>query len=458
MKVFGSSGVRGVAGEVTPAFVQRVAMAAGSVWRADDGPGAAAVARDTRLTGGMLADAAAAGLAAVGADVHRLGVVPTPAAQAYARREGVPVVMVTASHNPPEYNGVKLVGGDGVELPRAALERVEDRLLAERFDRAAWDRTGDRRRVESAGRRYVEDLLEAADREAVADADLTVALDPGHGAGALTSPAFLRELGCEVVTVNATPDGHFPGRDPEPVPDNLADLGRLVRAADADLGVAHDGDADRAIFFDETGSYVEGDATFAALAAAELEAGDVTVSAVNVSQRLVDVVDDAGAQLELTPIGSTHIITRVRELQAEGAHVPVAGEGNGGVLFPDYRLARDGAYTAAAFLALLAEAGPASEVVAPHGGYENVRENVAYDTDAQREAMLDAVEQFAEAAGAEHTTIDGHRLDSGYAGVLARASGTEPVVRVYAAARERERAADLAGSLSATIADARADA
>ena len=474
MEVFGSSGVRGVVGErMTPTFVGRIARAAGAVWTADETAGdsippnaerrVAAVARDPRRTGELFADAAAAGLASVGLDVHRLGVLPTPGLQAYAEREGVPGLMITASHNPPEYNGVKLVGADGIELDREALERVEAHVRAlestgaEGPPPAAWDRTGRSRRVEDARRRYVEGVLDAVDREAVAAADLTVALDPGHGAGALTSPELFRRLGCAVVTVNAQPDGHFPGRDPEPVPENLGDLGRLVRAADADVGIAHDGDADRAVFYDGAGDPVEGDATLAALAAAELQPGDATVSAVNVSQRLVAAARRAEARLELTPIGSTHIITRIQELQRDGVRVPVAGEGNGGVLFPGYRLARDGAFTAARFLELLAGVssmptvpdGPRTvrEVVAPFDGYENVRVNVGYDSTAERKAMVAAIERHAEDADAEVTGIDGYRLDFGDAWVLARESGTEPLVRVYAEAPTRERAETLAASM-----------
>ncbi|PSQ53365.1 phosphoglucosamine mutase [Halobacteriales archaeon SW_8_65_20] len=439
MKIFGSSGVRGVVGEtITPAFVGRVAKAAGSSL----GSETVAVARDTRRTGGMLADAAAGGLTAVGTDVHRLGVAPTPAAQAYAERAEIPVVVITASHNPPAYNGVKLVGRDGVELSRDALERIEDRLLADRYEPQSWDETGESERVDGVRRTYVEQLLNAVDRERIADADLTVALDPGHGAGALTSPEFFRELGCRVVTVNAQPDGHFPGREPEPVAGNLDELGALTGATDADVGIAHDGDADRAIFYDEHGDYIEGDATLAALAEATLDAGETVVSAVNVSQRLVDVVDRVGATLDLTPIGSTHIITRIRELTTEGERVPVAGEGNGGVLFPEYRLARDGAYTAARFLELLADQS-ASEAVAAYDGYANVRRNVEYDSDAERETLLAAVERYAEQATVEPTTTDGYRLDYGDAWLLARPSGTEPVVRLYAEGRDRDRAESL---------------
>jgi phosphomannomutase/phosphoglucomutase len=455
MKVFGSSGTRGVANEeLTPGFVLRVAKAAGSVWRADR----VAVARDTRTTGRMLENAAVAGLQSVGADVDRLGVLPTPGTQAYAEREEVPAVMVTASHNPGEYNGVKLVGSDGVELAVDDLERVERKFSTEQFDDAAWDGVGDDRDVASAARTYLDQLYDAVDGDAIAAADLTVALDPGHGAGALTSPEFYRELGCEVVTVNGQPDGHFPGREPEPVPEHLRDLGRLVEAADADVGIAHDGDADRAIFFDETGEYVEGDAALAALAAAELDEGDTTVSAVNVSQRLVDVCERTGASLELTPIGSTQIMTRIRQLEAEGEHVPVAGEGNGGIIFPDYRTTRDGAYTGARFLELLADGTPASEVVEPYSDYHNVRVNVGYADDAERDALLGAAEERALDADADRTTIDGYRLDYGDAWVLVRPSGTEPVVRIYAESTDREQAEELAEAFAADLRAAKAGA
>ena len=454
MKVFGSSGTRGVANEeLTPQFVLKVAKAAGTVWRADR----VGVARDTRATGKMLADAATSGLASVGADVDRLGVIPTPGAQTYAETEAIPVVMITASHNPAEYNGVKLVGSDGVELAVEDLERIEQKFLAETFETARWSEVGDSRVVEGARRSYVEGLLDAVNRERIADADLTVALDPGHGAGSLTSPEFFRKLGCRVVTANSQPDGHFPGRDPEPVPENLGDLGRLVTATDADVGIAHDGDADRAIFYDENGEYVEGDATLAALAAAELEPGDSVVSAVNVSQRLVDVARDADASLELTPIGSTNLITRIEKLQDRGKPVPVAGEGNGGIFFPDYLLARDGAFTAARFLELLADRS-ASEVVAPYDGYHNVRINIEYDDDAEREALLAAVKEAAGDADADVTTLDGYRLDYGDAWVLARPSGTEPMVRIYAEAREIERAEALADEMEDALRAAKATA
>jgi len=453
MDVFGSSGIRGIASEeLTPGDVLTVAQAAGGVFETDR----VAIGRDTRRTGQLFVEAAASGLASVGCDVDRVGIVPTPSLQAYCERAGVPGVMITASHNPPEYNGVKLCGNDGVELTSDTLEQIE-RRLGEQAPLSRWDETGTISDVDGANRDYREPLLDAVDRDRIADADLTVAIDPGHGAGSLTSPTLFRELGCRVITVNAQPDGHFPGRRPEPVEDNLADLGRLVRSTDADLGIAHDGDADRAIFFDERGEFIEGDAALAALAAKELAAGDVAVSAVNASQRLVDVADDAGAELRMTPIGSTHLITEIRGLEAEGRSVPIAGEGNGGIIFPSYRIARDGAYTAARFCELLTDRS-ASDVIAAYDDYYNVRHNVDYASDAERSAMIDAIERTARDATASLDRTDGYRLNYDDGWVLARPSGTEPVIRVYAEARESARANDLASLMVDAIEDAKADA
>jgi phosphomannomutase/phosphoglucomutase len=448
MELFGSSGVRGTVGDtMTPALVLDVARAAGTVW-GDDGADRVAVARDTRTSGAMLADAAASGLASVGRDPVRLGRLPTPGVAGYCAAESVPALVVTASHNPPSDNGLKLLGPDGVELTVAELERVEARLDA--ADDAAWDAVGTPVRVADATERYVADLLAAADRDRIAAADLTVALDPGHGAGALTSPALFRRLGTDVVTVNAQPDGHFPGRDPEPVAEGLGDLRRLVRAADADLGVAHDGDADRAVFVDERGRSIPGDASLAALAAATVGPDDAVVAAVNASQRLVDVVRDAGARLELTPIGATHLVGRIRALREAGVPVPVAGEGNGGVFFPDHRLVRDGAYAAVRLLELVADR-PASELVAPHLDYHLVRRSVGYDGADGRTALLDAAAAYAADAPVEPETTDGYRLEFEDGWVLVRPSGTEPKIRIYAEARDADRARALADEALAAL-------
>ncbi|MFB6198962.1 MAG: phosphoglucosamine mutase, partial [Halobacteriaceae archaeon] len=226
MEVFGSSGTRGVANDaITPSFACRVSQAVATEWEASR----VAIAKDTRTTGDMLTNAAASGLESCGKDVDRLGILPTPGLQAYAEQENVPAVMITASHNPPEYNGIKLIGADGVELSLDQLGEVEETLLSDKYSTADWMQTGTDRTVDVGEEIYINQLVDATNKSAISDANLTVALDPGHGAGALTSPDFFRKLGCQVLTVNAHPDGHFPGRNPEPIAENLDDLGRLVR-------------------------------------------------------------------------------------------------------------------------------------------------------------------------------------------------------------------------------------
>jgi phosphomannomutase/phosphoglucomutase len=443
MHVFGSSGVRGVAGEeLTTRDVIRVVHAAGTVWETDR----VAVARDTRTTGRTYENAAVSALTERGFDADRLGIVPTPGLQAYCERERVPGVMVTASHNPPAYNGIKLIGDDGVELSRTSLDAIEAALETDHSP-VSWEAIGTDRQIEDARERYWDGIIDAVDRTRIADADLTVVIDPGHGAGSLVSPDLFRKLGCTVHTINAQPDGHFPGRYPEPVAENLSALRSYVTATGADLGIAHDGDADRAIFVDSAGKHIDGSAMLAALAAAELAEGDTLVSAVNASQRLVDVAEAAGATLSLTPIGSTYIVTRIQELQAEGIRVPIAGEGNGGILFPPYRIARDGAYTAARVCELLAETS-ARELVAPYDEYYNVRRNLDIESESQRERMLSGIEAHASESAADLDTTDGWRLDYGDGWALARPSGTEPVIRVYSEARSLERAQELADELT----------
>jgi phosphomannomutase/phosphoglucomutase len=449
MELFGSSGIRGVALRyLTPELVLDIAKATGTVWDADR----VAVARDTRTTGELFANAAASGLAAVGCDVDRLGVVPTPAVGSYCESAEIPAVLVTASHNPPEFNGIKLVGDDGVELSVDVLERVERRVLDDDYDLADWRDAGETTAGDGAVDDYVDQLLDAVDREAIADAGLTVAVDPGHGAASVSSPRIYRKLGCDVLTVNATPDGHFPGRESEPVPENLEALSRLVATSDADVGIAHDGDADRAVFVDEDGAFVDGDTSFAAMADACVEPGEAVVSAVNVSQRLVDVCDANDADLELTPIGATNIITRTRELHEEGVTVPIAGEGNGGVFFPPYRLSRDGAYIGARFLELLAATGdPVSVTVAPYADYHFVRHNIEYADGDEREDMLAAARAYVETADAAPNTTDGYRLDYGDAWVLVRPSGTEPKIRIYAESADADRAERLATDMQVAV-------
>ncbi len=451
MEVFGSSGARGVVNEMmTPQFALGLAAAVGTVSDSDS----FVVARDTRTSGEMLGAAVMSGLMSCGKTVHDIGIVPTPGVQCYCAQEEMAGVIITASHNPPAYNGIKLVDDAGVELRIEQLESIEQVFECESFAFAGWRDVGTVERVDGARDAYMDEVVQALPADRIRESELTVAVDPGNGAGSLTSPRIFRELGCRVVTINSQPDGRFPGRDPEPVRENLTDLCSFVKAEGADLGIAHDGDADRAVFVDEQGEWIDGDTVLAVLAAAVVEDDSIVVSGVNVSQRLVDVVTEAGGSVELTRVGSTFILNRLRELMAAGERVPIAGEGNGGIIFPEYRLGRDGAFVAGRFLDLIRET-PASEVTAPFDTYFTERVNIPVDSARDEENKLSAVGRVAERESVGSVSrVDGFRFEYDDGWVLVRPSGTEPLIRIYAEARSQSRAQALAGRFEDVLDDA----
>lgn len=436
MGVFGSSGVRGVVNDdLTPAFVERVAAAVGTEWEAER----AAIARDTRLSGQLFANAAAAGFMSAGVEVERVGVVPTPGLQDHIRRTGDFGCMITASHNPREYNGMKFFAAGGREIAGEELDRIEQAVERRSRRRERWDRTGGERRISGVARTYVNGIVDVVDADTIANQEITVAVDPGHGASHETTPVLCRKLGCRVVTVNGTPDGRFPGRSPEPVPGVLEDLQRLVEASDADLGVAHDGDGDRAMFVDETGTVVDGDTMLAVIAAVVVGEGDTVVTAVNTSQRVADAVHSAGGTLERTAIGSAQIIERIATCRDRGDRVPIAGESNGGIFLPEDRAARDGALVLARVLELLDDR-PLSVRAAEHAGYHIEKRALRYGSPAERAQMLAGIEDVAETSDATVDRTDGVRIDDEEGWVLARPSGTEPLIRISAEARDRDQA------------------
>src|SRR2546426_184489 len=246
-RLFGTNGIRGVVGpDMNADLALKVGRAIGTAF----GGGPVALGRDTRLSGPMLARAAASGLMSAGCDVVDLGVVPTPSAQYFLAKSGhlKGGVVVTASHNPREFNGLKALDARGMEASREDEEAIESIFFDSRFRVAAWSEVGSIRSDDTANHRYLEAILAKVDVASIRKSAFTVVVDPGNGAGCVVTPYLLRSLGCRVISLNAQPDGAFPGRMPEPIPDHLGDLMRVVSEVHADLGIAHDGDADGAIF------------------------------------------------------------------------------------------------------------------------------------------------------------------------------------------------------------------
>jgi phosphomannomutase len=412
-----------------------------------------ALARDSRPHGPVLAAAVAAGCQASGCDVFDLGLVPTPTALLAVERMGLAGgIVVTASHNPADWNALKLAGPDGAFLhpddARAylALVRAGGRRWAE------WSAWGERREVGDAVERHVHAILglSVLDVERIRAARLHVVVDTVRGAAGVLVPRLLDGLGCEVTGLNLQPDGRFP-RDPEPVPAHLGELARAVRDANADIGMAFDPDGDRLALVSEKGEPVGEDYTLALAVRYVLGHRKGPVVANLSTSRVVDeVCAEAGVPLHRAAVGEANVAARMREVGAV-----VGGEGNGGVILPELHCTRDGPLAAALVLGLLAETGAAlSEIVAWYPRYTIVKAKVAgIPQDALPGVYARLRARFADAAA---DTQDGLRLDwpDRRAWLQVRPSGTEPVVRILAEAPSRDEADRLVADARAAIAGA----
>jgi phosphomannomutase / phosphoglucomutase len=447
VRLFGTNGIREVVGQrLTGALVARVVGAIAELCP----PGRPiAVGWDGRTSSPAFARIASATLALAGHRVVELGLLPTPAVQYNVPEIGAQFgVILTASHNPPEFNGIKCIADDGLEVPRSVEEAIESRVEAGIVPGAPFDRVGTIAPDLGGGPRYVEAIVARVDAPAIRERGFTVVLDCGNGASAPTTPPLLRALGCRVITLNAQVDGTFPGHRSEPTEANLRDLTRAVPAFGADLGFAHDGDADRAVFVDAQGRYIPGEKMLALMArdAVRRHRGGVVVTPVSSSQSVEDVVRPLGGEVVYTRVGSP---TVTREMRARAA--VFGGEENGGLIYPELQLARDGAMSAAAVLSLLArERVTLTEALADLPVYFLRKEKVECPVD-----RLDSVFRELEgrlAAGAERVvTIDGIKAYRTGGWVLVRRSGTEPLIRVFSEAREERAAETLAHEALALV-------
>lgn len=445
--IVSSSGIRGVVGDgLDPATALRFAAAYGTLLRdgeASDGRGTAGghllLGRDSRVSGPVLADAVAAGLRAVGWSVRDAGVVATPtgllAIQDDSDARGG--ILVTASHNPPEWNGLKLATPGG-EFVSPADGREVQRLFGDGPAWTDWEGQGGRSEAPGAVEHHVERILglELTDAAGVAAAGLTVAVDTVRGAGGPVMTRLLEAMGCRVEGLDLEPDGRFP-RDPEPRPENLERLGERVRSSGADLGLAVDPDGDRLALVDDAGRPVGEDLTLALVARYVLRhrSGPV-VTNLSTSRVVRDVAEAAGAALHLAPVGEANVAARMREVDAV-----VGGEGNGGVMLPALHLTRDAPLAAALVLSGLAgEGGTLRETVDDLPGY-HIAKSRAPRPDAALEPVYAAMLEAA-GDGADADRQDGLRLDwpAERRWVHVRPSGTEPIVRLIAEAPQAEEA------------------
>ena len=437
-RLFGTFGVRRIANEVlTPEFATRLAACYGSVIK-----GKIAVGADPRTSSVMLKDAVIAGLLSAGCDAVDLGILPTPAVQYAVRQYYDGGIMITASHNPPQFNGLKFLDEFGIGTPDDVEIEVERLYFDEEPIRANWDEIGEKFVNDNIIPEYIEEAIKRVDVDAIREANLKVVLDCGSGAGSFTAPYLVRELGCEVTTLNCQADGFFPGRDPEPIEENLTELINVVKELGADIGLAHDGDADRTICIDENGAFVLGDKTFTMVEKYMLKEnnGGTVVTTVATSQAIYDIAEEYGGEVIATAVGDLLVARKLKE--TDGLF---GGEENGGLIFPDFVYGRDAAMTVAKILEIIAkEKKTLSELVSELPNYYSAKMKTECPDDLKEEIMSRIAAEIKETTDFDIDTTDGVKILKEDGWVIIRPSGTEPIFRSYSESDSQEKADEMA--------------
>ena len=432
MRLFGTAGIRGRLWEkVTPELALKVGMAVGTYKR-----GKAVVARDGRTSSIMLKNALISGLLASGMEILDADLIPTPALAWATREHGDAGVMITASHNPPTDNGIKVFNGDGTEFYVEQEKELEEIVFSGNFRKAEWNEIKTVKPLDVIDD-YIGAVLDFVNHET----GLKVLYDGANGSGSVLAPYLLREMGAKVISVNAHVDGHFPGRKPEPRYENIAYLGELVKELGVDLAVAQDGDADRIAVFDEKGNYVDEDTVIALFAKHYIEenGGGTVVTSINTGSRIDEVVEKAGGKVVRVPLGQPH--DGIKKYGAIFAGEPWK------LVHPKFGNWIDSFVTMTLLIKMIDENGPLSKLVSEIPVYYLKKENVPCPDELKGKVVEKAKEELEKALGEEIRkilTISGYRFqlrDGSW--VLVRPSGTEPKIRVVVEGPSEKRRDEL---------------
>jgi len=406
------------------------------------------VGHDARTSGPMFAKAVISGLTATGCNVFFAGMASTPALQYAVKNHCMGGgVIITASHNPPEYNGIKVIWNDGIEISHEQETKIENIYFQDKTVFAEWNKLGAKHELAAVNEEYIEAVKKHVNIPKITDKKYHVVIDAANSVGGLATPQLLREIGCKVTTINANIDGTFPGRMPEPRPENLQEMAATVKAVGADLGVAFDGDADRSIFVGENGEIYWGDKTFAVVEKQFLieNPNAKIVTPVSSSTLIKDVAEAYRGEIVWTKVGSVTVSQTMKEVKAK-----LGGEENGGVFFGPHQAVRDGAMTTALILDIMAKTGKKlSELVAEQPQYFIEKGKVECAEDKKEKVHRKLLEQVK---GENVSTIDGVKIwFEDKSAILVRPSGTEPTYRLYAEAKNQEKALKLVEDYSITL-------
>ena len=432
-RIFGTNGVRGVFGrEFSLEFVHDIALAMGKYF----GSGRILVGYDGRESSPLIARMVCSALNYAGLDCSTAGLVPTPAlefAVKEMRYDGG--VMVTASHNPPEYNGIKPVAPDGVEISRSDERVIEDIYLAKKCGPGRrWGKTAAEDGVLS---RYSEGVCRQVNPDRIRNRKYTIVLDAGNGAQAVAAPGIAKMLGCQVHVINETISGDFPGRGSEPTPSNLGRLSEAIRDRHADIGIAFDGDGDRSMICDENGAVLTGDRSALALSKFLLEQNRASkvVTCVNSGSAIERLAAEYDSNVIRTIVGSVEVS---RRMVLEDALIGF--EENGGFMFGPHNHVRDGCMTMALFLDMMAGCGmTVSGIMSSLPASHTAKTKLACTPEQAARAVsaLRAEHPDADARDGIKITLNEREW------VMVRPSGTEPILRIYAESYSQEALSDL---------------
>lgn len=432
-KLFGTSGIRGKVGsEITPELALDVGKAISTYLGKGHN---VVIGYDTRTSNQMLERAVSAGILQGGCNVLTLGMVPTPVVGYATMKLGADAgVMITASHNQSPDNGIKLWNPDGMAYLQKQ-ERIIEKIIHERnFINASWQDIGKIKDVSSVVNEYVEDLLKLMNIQT----DLKVVVDCANGAASYLSPLILRKVGCQVVSLNAQPDGFFPGRKPEPSSANLQELMSVVKATGADLGIAHDGDADRMVAVDEKGQMADFDKLLALISA---NMGGCVVTTVDASACVDRAMEEVGGKVERTKVGDVHVAEMIHDI-----HATFGGEPSGTWLHPQFCMCPDGILSALRVIELVQNNGPLSKLLDEIPSYPTIRDKIDCNED-QKDIIMNKAESELPLIFSDVVDVnlkDGVRISfSDGSWVLVRPSGTESFIRITLEGKTEENAKNI---------------
>ena len=421
-KLFGTNGVRGVfAEDFTLEFIHDLVLAISTYFK----EGTILVGYDGRHSSTVISKLVCSTLNFAGLDCHLAGLVPTPCLEFATKTLGYNGgIMITASHNPPEYNGIKPIASDGVEI-----SREDENVIEEIFFKKNWKQKsstfGSTKNDDRAIETYLDGIKSQVDVSKIKSKNLKVVLDLGNGAQAVTAIKLCEQLRCEVITINQQIDGSFPGRGSEPTPNNLQELSSTVVKNNADLGIAFDGDGDRSIFCDNKGMLLSGDKSALLLSNYLLKKNpnSKVVTCMNSGNSIDGIVTQTNSTVIRTKVGSIEVS---RKMITENALLGF--EENGGFMFGKHNHVRDGGMTLALFLELLASSNKSmSEELATLPPSFTTKDKISCEKEDADKIISKLLAEFPNA-----DTTDGIKIVFDKKNwVMVRPSGTEPIIRIY---------------------------